>query len=288
MVNIRPLREAPFGVEALDVDIAGGIERAAQKQLVDALYEHRVLIIRDQTLNRDEYLAFGRQWGRPIPHVLDHLRMPGYPEMMAVGNTEAKDSADSVRNGAAFWHTDQSYEAEPAMLTMLHAIEVPESGGETMIVDLKGAYDALDKETRAELEGLRAKHFYGAASGRDGEKIAAPIINRDQEDQVPPVEHAIARPHPVTGRITLYGLAGTPYEVIGMDETDGLALLARLKAHALEDRFIYKHRYQVGDIAIWDTNQTLHSGVPIETATAAADSRLLWRISLRGRPAVYA
>ena len=86
--------------------------------------------------------------GTPIPHVLDHMRMPGYPELLAVGNTEEKDSSSDIRNGAALWHTDQSYERQPASATMLYSILVPSIGGQTKLADMSAAYDALDDKTR--------------------------------------------------------------------------------------------------------------------------------------------
>lgn len=284
-MHIAPLA-GTFGAEIDDLDLSQGFDDDLMRELVAALHEHRLIVIRDQKLDKEQYLAFGRQWGQPIPHVLDHLRMPGYPEMMEVGNTREKDKEDTVRLGAGFWHTDQSYEAEPATATMLYAIEVPEEGGETMLADGRAAYEALDEVTKQRLEGLLGLHFYGAASGTDGENIAAPIVNAEQESKLPPVRHLIARPHPVTGVKVLFAVAGTPYGIAGMEEDEALALLEMLKTHMLQDRFIYKHKYRVGDIAIWDTSATLHSAVPIDVASSRADSRLLYRISVRGLPGV--
>ena len=86
-MKIKPL-DAHFGAEILGVDLSRNVDGAMMQQLTEALYNHRVIVIRDQQLNEHSYLKFGRAWGQPIPHVLDHLRMPGFPEMMTVGNTE--------------------------------------------------------------------------------------------------------------------------------------------------------------------------------------------------------
>jgi taurine dioxygenase len=272
-----------FGVELAGVDVAKA-DQATLRAIAEALYANRLVVLRGQKLSKEQYLAFGRRWGRPIPHVLDYLHMDGYPELMAVGNTEEKDKKDEVRNGAAFWHTDQSYEAVPASVTMLHAILVPKAGGETMFADCASAYDALSDAMKARIEGLEAKHFYGAGSGRDGEKIAAPIISAEQERKVPPIFHPIARPHPVTGRKALYAPAGTAYAIKGMADEAARALLTELKDHVLKPEFRVMHKYRVGDIALWDTWQTLHSAVPIETPRTEEEKRLLWRISARGLP----
>ena len=287
MMSVTRL-DAPFGVEVTGLDIAAGLDDAEMRALAGLLHDNRLLVIRDQELSKAQYLAFGRRWGAPIPHALDHLRMPGYPELMEVGNTTEKDRKEEIRNGAVFWHTDQSYEAEPSTATMLYCRMAPETGGETQVADLAAAYDTLDDAMKARLDGLVATHLYGAASGRGDENIAAPITTAVQRDKLPSVRHRIARPHPVTGRVTLYAVAGTPYGVEGLADDEARDLLDELKAHALQARFIYRHKYRVGDIAIWDTSQTLHSGVPIEVATGPSDSRLLWRISVRGVPTVCA
>ena len=285
MIAVTPL-DAPFGAEITGVDIAGGLGAGEMREVVACLHEHRFIVIRDQSLDPAQFLAFGEAWGRPHPHVLNHLRMPGFPAIMEIGNTQEKDRTDDIRNGAAFWHTDQSYETEPASATLLYAIEVPGHGGQTQIADMAGAYDALADAMRARIEGLQALHFYGAAAGRDGENIAVPIINETQKNKVPPVPHAIARAHPITGRKAIYAVAGTPFAIEGMADVEALALLATLKAHALEERFIYRHAYREGDIAIWDNAATLHSGTPIDVATGKDTRRHLYRISVKGRPGV--
>lgn len=285
MIAVTPL-DAPFGAEVTGVDIAGGLGPEEMRAVVAGLHQHRFIVIRDQRLDPAQFLAFGKQWGRPHPHALDHLRMPGFPAVMEIGNTQDKDRIDDIRNGAAFWHTDQSYEAEPASATLLHAIEVPARGGQTMIADMAGAYDALEDAMKARVEGLRALHFYGAAAGRDGEKIAAPIINEAQKRTVPPVPHALARAHPITGRKAIYAVAGTPFAIEGMEDEEALALLATLKSHALEERFIYRHAYREGDIAIWDNAATLHAASPIGIAAGKDTRRRLYRISVKGKPGV--
>lgn len=284
-MRIEPMAGG-FGAVVRGVDLAQGVDDQVMGPLVAALHAHRLVIIKDQSLSREQYLAFGEAMGRPHPHALDHLRMPGYPALLEVGNTQPQHREASIRNGAAFWHTDQSYEAEPSSATMLYAIHVPARGGETLIADMAGAHEALDEETKAEIEGLEALHLYGAASGEGDEHIAAPITTGDQEKALPAVRHPIALAHPVTGRKALYSVAGTPYGIDGMAEREALALLARLKRHALADRFIHRRAHQVGDITLYDTLATLHSGVPIDFAEAEDNRRLLWRISVKGLPKV--
>ena len=285
MFRLEPL-PGPFGRAVRGVDVAAGIDDETFRALAHALYRHRVLVLRGQTCDEDEYLAFGRRWGAPIPHVADHARMPGYPEMLEVGNDTHRGREDDLaRNTAAFWHTDQSYDADVATATMLYARKVPDRGGETRIADQKAAWDDLDAATRARIDGLTAVHLYGATSGRDGERPVKPLTDA-QAAHVPPAPHRLARRHAVTGEKALYAVAGTACAIEGMADDAAAALIAELKAHAVQERYVYAHSYEVGDIAIWDTQMTLHSATPIGPP-GPGNRRLLWRISVRGKPPVF-
>jgi len=277
-----------FGVEASGLDVSRGLDDEILTALSQALYKHRLLVLRGQDCDKDAYLAFGRRWGAPIPHVLDHMRMPGYPEMLVVGNTEAKDKKEEIRNGAALWHTDQSYEAVPASATMLYALQVPEGGGPTLYCDMVAAYRDLDEAMKARIDRLEVGHSYGAGKIRADELRVNPIINDDQRGRVPAIYHPLVRRHHVTGEPALYALGHGAFAIKGMPDDEAEALLDELKDHCLQERYIHAHRYQVGDIAIWDTFLTMHRAVPIDVATGKADARLLWRISVRGKPDVHA
>ena len=287
MATITPL-DAAFGAEVRGVDLALGVDDRLMRTLTDALYEHRVIVIRDQALDEESYLAFGRQWGTPIPHVLDHMRMAGYPALMTVGNTEKRDEDPKIRNGAALWHTDQSYEEVPASATMLYSIAAPRTGGETQFCDMAAAWDNLDEGTKRRIDAIEVAHKYGRGKRRRDEPPANPIVNDEQDRRVPPVYHPLVMRHPVTGRKALYALGHGAYAIRNMADAEAEALLDALKDHALEERHIYRHKYTAGDLVVWDTLQTMHAATPIGVATGKGDSRLLWRISVRGRPAVHA
>ena len=129
-------------------------------------------------------------------------------------------------------------------------------------------------------------HFYAATSGRDGECPCVPLTEA-QAARVPPVPHPLVRRHSVTGVKALYAVAGTAYAIEGLSDAEAQSLIAELKAHATRDRFVYEHKYEVGDIAIRDTQMTLHCAKPIGRPCGPGTERLLWRISVRGKPAIH-
>ena len=278
---------AHFGAEVLGIDLRDSANNDLIRTLTQAVYEYRVIIIRNQSLAEENYLKFGRHWGAPIPHVLDNLRMARHPELMVVGNTEEKDQVETVRNGTALWHTDQSYEAIPASATMLYAIKVPTIGGETQICNMVAAYQDLDQTTKRRLDSLQVAHQYGRGKLRSFEFAVSRITTQEQQDQLPTFYHPLVMRHHITGEKALYGIGQSSYGIKGMEDGKAVELLEQLKDHVLQEKYIYRHKYQVGDVAVWDTFQTLHSGRQIGVATCEEDSRMLWRISVRGKPAIY-
>ena len=282
-MELRRLNGA-FGAEVRGVDIASGLDDHTFAELSAALYENRVVCIRDQHLSKAQYLAFGRRWGAPIPHVLDHMRMPGFPELLAVGNTEAKDQDVKIRNGAALWHTDQSYEEVPASATMLLSIRAPREGGETQFCDMAAAYASLSESMKQSVAGLEVAHKYGRGKLRADDLAVNPIINDDQDARVPAIYHPLVMRHPVAGTPALYALGHGAHGIKGMPEVEADSLLETLKQHALSEANVYRHRYEVGDLVIWDTLATMHRATPIDVVSSEDNARLLWRISVRGRP----
>ena len=278
---VEPIQGSTFGVEIHDLDLNHDLQEPVLKKITTLLHEHRLVIIKDQHLSEARYIDFGREMGRPDPHPLDHLRMPGFPEIEQVTNTEEKDRDAVVRNSAAFWHTDQAYESEPASVIMIYAIKVPRRGGETMIADMRAAYDDLDEQSKRRLDGLVAQHAYGR-----GEVQGKRIKTEEQRKRLPPVRHYLAPPHPATGRKSLYAVSGFAYGVEGLSPRRARELLDELKEHALSQRYLYRREHVVGDITVLDTRQTLHHGPRLEFGSNESNSRMLWRIATKGPPRV--
>jgi alpha-ketoglutarate-dependent taurine dioxygenase len=279
---------APFGAEVLGIDLKEGVTGMLMRELTSLLYEHRLLVIRGQEMEPGQYLEFGRQWGTPHPHVLDHARMPGFPELLEIGNVTERAKEEAFRNGAVLWHTDQSYETEPATATMSYCILAPEMGGETQLADQVAAYVALDEHMKTKIENMIVLHQYGAGPTGEDEQAASPIKTEKQSERLPVVPHPLVRRHPITGHRALYAVSGTSFGIEGLGPEEGAEFLQGLKEHSLSERFVYRHKYRVGDVAIWDTLSTMHSATPIEYATGISDRRLLYRISVKGAPGIYA
>ena len=285
MWSTKPL-DGPFGREIVGADISRELDPPSTKALLDLLYEHHVLVIRAQSLDKPAYSRFGHQWGQPIAFFKQAHLDPDYPELIRISNSP--DVPEKQHNGAAFWHTDGSYEYVPASVTMLYALEAPDVGGETMFIDTAAAYDALPAETRARIDGLQVRHMIVGGKRMEGETPLRPFesdVKHKQETEKP--IHPLVLTHPVTGRKALYAVSGTCNGIVGMADDEADQLLTSLKRHATQERFRLICKANRGDVLIWDNLATLHSATPTVYTGEAGKRRSLLRFSTTGLPPLY-
>jgi taurine dioxygenase len=284
MVEFREIGPG-FVAEVCDIDDITKPDPETRIALHQALYRYRVLVFRNQNLTPAQYEAFGRLWGEPFLEPYDNLVLPEHPAIMQVGNVGAALEPEEYRNGAAFWHTDRGYAADPNAVTILYCIDAPETGGATLITDLVQAYAALDEATRREIDGLYASHSYGGGDDREEWEHSVHPMSPEQAALLPPPgRHPIARRHSVTGKTGLYAIAGSAVDMDKPPRGEWRALLRRLKLHAIGPSFVYRHAWRPGDIALWDNTATLHCAEPVGAATDASTRRLLYRIVATGLP----
>lgn len=280
MLTVKPL-DAALGAEIAGVDVAAPLAEADREALRAALYEHSLVVLRDQRLEPAALERFARCFGTPKPHILDHLRLPQCPSILLLSNIVENGAPIGVYDGAAYWHTDMSFEQRPAAATVVHALEVPETGGETLFANMFRAYAALDEDTRRRIDGLTVVHHYGNRDDLDeSSSTSASALNERQKQEVHNVFHPLVLAHPGTARKALYGVSGSSFGIDGMDDGEAIRLLDELKRHATGPRFVYAHRYRQGDVVVWDNFSTLHAATPIAPATGPLDRRMLYRISV--------
>jgi len=273
-----PIRELKpgFGAEVLGVDFP----RATPEQrrlLVDAFQHHGALLLRDQTMSPDDLLDLIRLFGEPEGHTLQQFTLPGYPNIYILSNKVIDGRPIGAHNDGVGWHTDYSYKAEPVMSTMLYAVEVPPEGSDTLLADLCAAYDALAPERRAALGELKLHHSY--QHFMENREWGAMKLSEELKAQNPDVIHPLIRTHPADGRKALWVSTGTVKEVIGLPEPDGLALVDELVEWATQDRFVYRHKWRVGDVLMWDNRCTLHTGTLYDDTKY---DRLMHRLWVKG------
>ena len=248
------------------------------REIWDAFFAAQVLVFRGLQLTAARFLEFGRQFGRPEPHVIDQFHHPEHADILILSNRKRNGEPVGLADAGTYFHTDYSYLEVPARCTMLYSIEVPRVGGDTLFADQYAAYDGLPESMKRRIDGLVALHQYGNRDDLDkSSRTVASVLTGEQAEKMAWVRHPVVRRHPVTGRKALYAVSGSSYGIESMPREESRALLDELKRHATQDRYQLRLKYGVGDLVIWDNASLLHSA----TLTDPEDPRTLWRITVK-------
>ncbi len=248
-----------LGAEVVDLDLSSPISDAEFTELNQAWLDHNgVLVIRDQTLTPDEHIAFSKRLGELEVHVVGQFLLDGYPEIYRV-STKVDDDGRPMGNpeSGRYWHSDLSYLERPSKASLLYALELPPSGGDTMLASMYAAYDSLSPTMKGMLDGLTAVHDLGHV----GRLFSTGGPNQEQTAKTPPVEHPIVRTHPETGRKALFVNPGFTTHIVQLARSESGALLEFLFAHATKPEFVYRHRWRLNDLLVWDNRCTVHHAV---------------------------
>jgi alpha-ketoglutarate-dependent taurine dioxygenase len=265
------------GAAITGVNLAEPISRETADAIMAAMDEYHIVVFRDQNLTKDQQYAFTLNFGEIEEHVGRLANGEKYPLVHTVTNLDEKTGQPThapSTDGNYYWHTDKSYHAVPSLLTMLHAIEVPAEGGDTLFANMKLAYAALPDDEKRSLDGLRAVHSWEASRRNTGNKPAT----EEQKRERPPVSHPLARTHG-NGSKSLY-LGMHIGHVEGMDYDEGRALLDDLLTRATVEPFVYRHKWHKGDLVLWDNRVLLHRAD--RNYDMAAHRRLLHRTVVKG------
>ncbi len=256
MPELRPLN-GDFGVEARGIDISRPLGPAIRDRLLAAFHRHRILVVRGQDLSPEAHIAFSRNFGELEVHVLNEYHTARHPEIFELSNIgpDGKPNAVHPDRGTLFWHTDASFQAKPAVATILYAEKAPRNGGHTMFADMIGAYEALGRAERERYLKLRVLHDLNVSRLKAG----YPEMSEAQRKKAPPVVQPLVRLHPPTGRKAIY-LGSHGQEFLDMPEVESRGLMERIMNHCTEPRFIYEHVWQAGDLVMWDNRATVHRG----------------------------
>lgn len=254
-----------FVGEASGVDLSKPLDAGTIKAVNDAMDKYAVLVFRDQPLTQTQQLELAKSFGlldmglkklKKQPDRLEHAELADISNVADAGGTVARDSRKIVSNIAnQLWHSDSSFQQPAARYSMLAAVQVPSSGGDTEFADLRAAYDALPDDTKQEIEGLEAEHY--ALHSRF--LLGDTEYTDEQKAALPPVWWPLVRTHPGSGRKLLF--AGIHARAIkGWTVAEGRMLLMDLLEHATQPEFVYIHKWRPNDLVIWDNRSTLHRG----------------------------
>ena len=262
-----------FGAEILNVDLSKSADATLDK-VVDAFNAHGAVLLRNQTMSPDDLVRFIARFNEPEGHTLQQFTLPGYPNIYVLSNKVVDGKPIGAHNDGVGWHTDYSYKEIPVMCTMLYAVEVPAEGSDTLLADMCAAYAALPPAQQRELDGMVLHHSYThfMENREHGRMTLSPEIKAENPD----VFHPLVRVHPSNGRRALWASTGTVKEIVGMPNPEGLLLVDKLVEFITQDRFVYRHKWQVGDVLVWDNRCTLHTGTLYDDTKYTRVMHRLW------------
>jgi len=262
-VSIRQIHPVFFG-EVSGCDLTQPLDRAAVAAIEAGMDRYAVLLFHDQEFSDEQQMAFTRNFGTlehtgsgniTKPH---ELRLQ--PEMIDVSNLDrdhkplARDDRRRMFNlGNRLWHSDSSFKAIPAKYSLLSGRTVVEKGGNTEFADMRAAYDALDDDTKEEIEDLICEHSLIYSRGA----LGFTDLTEDEKKKFTPVRQRLVRTHPVTGRKSLY-LSSHIGTIIGWPMPEARAFIRDLIDHATQPQFVHVHTWRQFDFVMWDNRQTMH------------------------------
>ena len=281
-LDVRP-NAAALGAEVKGVDLRA-LDEATFQAVHRAWVDHLVLLFRGQTLSDDDLIAFSRRFGdldwAPVQETGRRF-VDGKPEIYVVSNViEKGEPIGSLGAGEAVWHTDMSYIEDPPKASMLYALEIPPSGGNTGFVNMYAAYDVLPAALKQRIEGLMLKHD---GTYNSGGYVRQGITATDDPVTSPGAVHPLVCTHPESRRRVLYlGRSRNGY-ILGLPLAESEKLLDELWSYATRDEFTWHHPWRVGDLVMWDNRCTMHRRDPFDSSAR----RVMHRTQIKGeaRPA---
>lgn len=284
-VTVTPLTAA-VGAEVGNVDLTS-LSADEFAQIEAAWHRYSVLLFRGQKLTDDDLLVFSRRFGEldpPPNQERGRQSPPGYPDIYVVSNVlDAKgEPIGALGAGEAVWHTDMSYLDLPPDASMLYALEIPPSGGNTYFCGMQAVWKALPAALKAKIEGRRIKHD---GTFNSGGYVRRGVTPTDDPHNAPGAWHPAVCVHPITGEPALYlGRRRNSY-VEGLPPAESEALLNELWQFLNSPEFFYEHHWRVGDLVLWDNRSTMHRRDPFDNATR----RVMHRTQIKGkwRPKAY-
>jgi len=280
--QVRQLGDT-FFAEIDGLDLSKPLDDEIIDAIRDTFHRHSIVLFRGQTLTETQQINFTKRFGGLYDHVMGQFAHPVYPDVLVVSNIIENGKQIGLADAGKLWHADLSYRDPGSWGAMLYAREVPDVGGDTLFADTIAAYEALPDALAQKVRGLRATHSYLNSHKRLKQTYGArPDLTEDQLKQLENVTHPVVIVHPGNGRKALYVSEGFTIGIVDLPEEEGQTLLDDLNAHITQERFVYRHRWEKGDLLFWDNRSTIHKASG--GYSWPEHRRLMHRTTLKGYP----
>lgn len=287
-IEFRPMSDAG-GAEVIGIDVKAVMPDADLAAVEQAFLNYGVLLFREQPMMARELVAFSRQFGELQPHVQKSYRHPDAPEVVNMTNRKPDGSFDEAgaRRGAIEnlrdgWHSDLSYDPNPAKATLLHSLEVTSSGGNTCFSNVASAFTAMPDELKSRVIGKMVEFPYGGVPMRNKSAAAAADVMDEETQKLAYAVHPAINVHPVSRKPAIYANPLLAHRIQGVSGEESEELLELLFDWIDKPEFHWEHEWTVGDTIMWDNRGgVMHSG---RLDYPRDEARRFIRTTVRGGP----
>ncbi|MDF1720565.1 MAG: TauD/TfdA family dioxygenase [Minwuia sp.] len=274
---VQPL-DGPLGCAITGLDLSRVVDDAAAARVRDAFIEHKLIVFPRQSLGEADLVRVSHLFGDPVVHHVGEYLDQDFPQIMRLSNNVVDGKPLGAPNNGIFWHSDQIFREQPMLATLLYGVQTPlTSGGDTLFSDMYAAFEALPEEMQAKLLPLQAVHSFVASYERN--YVRARSLSAEDKALNPDVVHPVVRTHPQTGRKALFVDPDSVTRIMGVIPQESEDLLSFLFAHIADERFVYRHAWTQGDLAVWDNRCLMHCATSYDDSS---EIRLMFRTQTQG------
>ena len=248
-----------IGAVVTDLD-ASQLDATQIQALKRTVYQYKLLVLRNQSLDDVQYLEFASKLGTPQIYLQSNYHHPQHPEIFVSSNVLENGQKVGVAGTGQYWHTDYQFDERPLSTTLVYPKILPTSKRETYYIDMARVYATLPAELASYVAGKRAIHeakWRYKISAKDIDRALIDIL-REVENTAPAVTHPAVIEHPVTGERSLYVSRGFTTGIQGLGERESARVLTALFEFIERDEHVHTHTWQEGDILYWDNRALLH------------------------------
>lgn len=270
-LKTRPLSSG-FGAEVSGIDLSKDISAMDQMVIRELWAKHQLLLFRGQLLGEADLVRTSRYIGDLEIHIRREYLSEENPEILLVSNIKKDGRPVGILSDTEVgWHYDQIYLPRPAVGSMLMAVKLPATGGQTSFADMTAAFEALPDDVKSKIDGAKAVQSYEAFNAQ-----FSVATNKTQKKLSPDIEQPLVRTHPISGRKALYICPGMTTQIVGMNANESTDMLDYLFDWSVRPEFVYTHNWQMGDVLLWDNASTMHRREPFD----GNDERLMKRTTI--------
>ena len=289
MLTITPSGKT-LGATVTGVDLSKPLAAAEFAQTLKALGQYGVLRFSAQHIDAAALRDFSQRFGPIQVGVSENFRHPDVREVGILSNVIENGKPIGLADAGQDWHTDMSYRDTVGFVNVLYAVKVPlrdgKAIGDTLFANMHAAYEGFAPEWKSRLAGMTATHDFNKFwdNMRNNHGSSRPPLTAEQRAKRPPVVHPVFMMHPITGHTVLYCNPGYAIRINEMSEAESDQVLDMLFKHQLQDKYIYRHSWQVNDLLIWEHIGTLHNAIP---DYGPDEHRMMLRCQVMTTPKVF-